>query len=169
MVVFGSRAVVSQKLAIDSKDEGFRTPALGAVRQKSAARPAVVASVHEAESARHRNQMNQRIGGPGNRHIGVSHCLRRRRLNAGSPAASPKATDVYCEPRRILRTYVSVSGRANGTPKLHRIDASSALHHGLLNSLSCESIALSTTVMPCSSTTSRRHRTGRVPRCTKHR
>jgi hypothetical protein len=35
MVVFGSRAVVSQKLAIDSKDEGFRTPALGAVRQKS--------------------------------------------------------------------------------------------------------------------------------------
>src|ERR1700677_4056798 len=35
MVVFGSRAVVFQKLAIDSKDEGFRTPALGAVRQKS--------------------------------------------------------------------------------------------------------------------------------------
>ena len=35
MVVFGSRAAVSQKLAIDSKDEGFRTPALGAVRQKS--------------------------------------------------------------------------------------------------------------------------------------
>src|ERR1700722_4923112 len=77
----------------------------------------------------------------------VSHCHRRGRLHAGSLAAAPKAPEVYREPRRVLRTFVSGFGTAVDTPKSHRIDASLALHHGLRNTLSCGSIALSTTVM----------------------
>ena len=94
---------------------------------------------------------------------------RRGRLHAGSLSSSTEGARGVSRTAPSFKNFVSGFGTAIGTPKPHRIDASLALHHGLWNTLSCGSIALSTTVMPRSFNDCAKASYGRVPSCTRHR